>query len=166
MTIRISKHRWALTLVLSLLFCSTAFPQTDETHPEFDSVMAAVNGWIKTLETGDLIRRAELTIDGAVVHRLVQQDDGSFDLRPRVRNIDTSVVQSSVQIERLWEERVLINDTMAVFWASYDFWIDGSFSHCGTDVFDLIKVDDQWKLGNMMYTIQRTGCPPSPLGEL
>lgn len=166
MTIQFTKHRWQFTFALSVFFSSSAFSQTDEAHPEFDSVMTAVNGWIKTLETGDLKRRAELTIDGSIVQRLVQQDDGSFDLRPRVRNIDTSAVQSSVQIERYWGERVLINDTMAVFWASYDFWIDGSFSHCGTDVFDLIKVDGQWKLGNMMYTIQRAGCPPSPLGEL
>lgn len=165
MTTQTAKYKWAIPLVTVLIFSGSAFSQTDESHPEFDLVMATVTDWIRTLETGDLERRVELTIDGSIIQRLIQQDDGSFDLRPRVRSIDTSIVQSSVQVERYWDERVFINEQMAVFWASYDFWVDGSFTHCGTDVFDLIKVDDQWRLGNMMYTIQRIGCPPSPLGE-
>jgi hypothetical protein len=61
---------------------------------------------------------------------------------------------------------VLVNDLMAVFWAPYDFYIDGEFSHCGVDVFDLIKLDGQWKLANSMYTVISSGCPKSPLGEL
>ncbi|PCI74078.1 MAG: hypothetical protein COB20_15530 [SAR86 cluster bacterium] len=164
MKIKTKKH--SLLIVLCLLFSSSVFSQTDESHPEFDSVMQAINGWIETLETGDLSRRAELTIDGAIIQRLVQQEDGSFERLPRVRNIDTSASQQSVQIERFWDERVFINERMAVFWASYDFWVNGSFTHCGTDVFDLIKIDGEWKLGSMMYTIEKTGCPPSPLGEL
>jgi hypothetical protein len=53
-----------------------------------------------------------------------------------------------------------------VFWAPYDFYIDGEFSHCGVDVFDLIQLEGQWKLANSMYTVIRNDCPKSPLGEL
>jgi serine/threonine protein kinase len=47
----------------------------------------------------------------------------------------------------------------------YDFWRDGSYSHCGVDAFDLIKVDGQWRIAGGMYTVE-AACEPSPLGPL
>ena len=47
----------------------------------------------------------------------------------------------------------------------YDFWIDGKFSHCGIDAFDLIKTEEGWKLAGGVYTIE-SKCEPSPLGPL
>jgi hypothetical protein len=68
--------------------------------------------------------------------------------------------------ERYWDEELLLSDVLAVFWAPYDFYIDGEFSHCGIDVLNLIKVDDEWKIGHAMWTIQRPDCEASPLGPL
>jgi len=163
MRLHYSKYRSAFLFTLGFAISHSANSQTDH---ELNAVMSVVNDWIETLETGDLSRRAELTIDGATIQRVVEQDDGSFELSMRVRHIDTTAVQNSVQIERYWDEQVLISDRIAVFWAPYDFWIDGEFSHCGTDVFDLVKSENEWKLSSMMYTIQRSDCPESPLGDL
>lgn len=155
-----------LLLAVSLLLSAASFSQTDESHPEFEAVLATVHAWAKTLETGDLERRAELTIDAVVVQMMVQQDDGSYELQLRTRDNTARGGNQSVMVERFWDEKVFIDGVMAVYWASYDFWIDGRFSHCGSDAFNLAKVDGQWKIGSMMYTRQRIDCPPSPLGEL
>jgi len=156
----------SLILTVILLLAEPALTQTNKDHPEYASVMAVVLDWTTTMENGDLAGRKELTIDGAMIQRLVQQEDGSFQLNSRVRDIDPTQTNINVMVERYWNEKLLIEDKLAVFMASYDFWINGKFSHCGTDVFDLVKIDSDWKLGNMMYTIQRTDCPSSPLGEL
>ena len=155
-----------LLLILTTFISSAAFAQTNDNHPEYDTVMSVVDGWIGTLRTGDLDLRAKLTIDGALTQQLVEQDDGSFKLESRTRNNSSRQTNPNVMIERYWDHKLLIEDKLAVFWAPYDFWVNGEFTHCGTDVFDLIKIDGEWKLGNMMYTIQRTNCLPSPLGEL
>ena len=47
-----------------------------------------------------------------------------------------------------------------------DFWVDGKFSHCGIDIFDLVKTAEGWKISGLTYTVERTGCAPSPLGPL
>jgi hypothetical protein len=32
------------------------------------------------------------------------------------------------------------------------------------DAFDLVKTPEGWKIAGGVYTVERTGCPPSPLG--
>ena len=67
--------------------------------------------------------------------------------------------------ERIWNPEVRVHGPIATLWAPYDFWIEGKFSHCGIDAFDLIKTDKGWKIAGGTYTIE-SKCEPSPLGPL
>jgi putative lumazine-binding protein len=67
--------------------------------------------------------------------------------------------------ERMWSPEVRIHGAIAAVWTPYDFWIDGKFSHCGIDAFDLIKTDEGWKIAGGAYTVEAK-CDPSPLGPL
>jgi hypothetical protein len=66
----------------------------------------------------------------------------------------------------MWDPDVRIHGAIAVVWTRYDFWVDGKFSHCGVDAFDLVKTAEGWRIAGGVYTVERTGCPPSPLGPL
>lgn len=68
-----------------------------------------------------------------------------------------------IYIER-WtgDPTVMIRGPIAVVWGEYDFWTDGEFSHCGVDSVDLVKVDDQWKIANFMWTVEKDNCPTDP----
>jgi len=68
--------------------------------------------------------------------------------------------------ERMWNPEVRVHAGIASLWTPYDFWIDGKFSHCGIDNFDLLKTADGWKIASVTYTIERAGCAPGPLGPL
>lgn len=67
-------------------------------------------------------------------------------------------------IERYWNPTVMIEGNIALFWAPYDFHVDGNFSHCGIDSFQLVKRDGNWLLSNLSWTRQYENCEPSPLG--
>ncbi len=67
-------------------------------------------------------------------------------------------------LERMWTPQVRVHKGIASLWAPYDFWLDGAFSHCGIDSFELVKTPDGWKLTGGTYTVERDGCAPSPLG--
>jgi hypothetical protein len=155
----------ALFAIFTLL-SSLVIGQTKAEDTERELILSVVYAWADTLTNDDLERRKEVTIDGSMNQRLRQQPDGSFTLAPSIVNFSDMSSSSSVMVERFWDEELVIRDQFATFIAAYDFWIEGKFSHCGTDVFDLIKVDGQWKIGNMKFTIIRDGCSPSPLGEL
>jgi hypothetical protein len=67
-------------------------------------------------------------------------------------------------LERIWSPLVRLHGPLAEVWAPYDFHIDGAFSHCGVDVFTLMRGAAGWQIANTAYTVERTGCAPSPLG--
>lgn len=48
--------------------------------------------------------------------------------------------------ERLGTPQVLVDDNVAVVWAPYTFLLEGKPHHCGTDVFNLVRVDGQWRI--------------------
>ncbi len=47
---------------------------------------------------------------------------------------------------------------IAMAWVPYEFRVNGEFSHCGVDVFTLIKTEGTWKITTMAYTIDESGC--------
>jgi hypothetical protein len=51
-------------------------------------------------------------------------------------------------------------------WAPYDFHLDGKLSHCGIDSFGLVRGADGWRIAGISYTVQKTGCAPSPPGNV
>lgn len=46
--------------------------------------------------------------------------------------------------ERIHDPLVSVDDDIAVVWAPYVFLLDGKPHHCGTDVFNLARVDGHW----------------------
>lgn len=46
--------------------------------------------------------------------------------------------------ERIRDPQVRVDDNIAVVWAPYVFLLDGKPHHCGTDVFNLARVDGRW----------------------
>jgi hypothetical protein len=64
----------------------------------------------------------------------------------------------------MWNPKVLLDGKIAVLWAEYDFHRAGKRTHCGTDVANLIKTDEGWRITSIQYTVQTSGCKDSPLG--
>lgn len=57
------------------------------------------------------------------------------------------------------EPTVLIRGPIAVVWGAYEFTIDGKFSHCGIDAIDMVKLEGEWKIANIMWTVEKDNCP-------
>ena len=71
--------------------------------------------------------------------------------------------------ERYWDPIVHVRGKLAVVWTPYEFWQGGKTSHCGIDVFELVKEDSGWRIANMMWTVEPDACPalrPSDPGRV
>lgn len=68
--------------------------------------------------------------------------------------------------ERYWDPTVRMDSSVAVISCPYDFHFDGKFTHCGLDVFTLVKRDGQWRIAGTVFSMRKEGCAPSPLGPL
>jgi hypothetical protein len=60
--------------------------------------------------------------------------------------------------EKIHDPLVRIDNDLAVVWAPFDFLIDGKVSHCGTDLFNLVRQDGEWRIAGVADT-SRNNCP-------
>ena len=54
--------------------------------------------------------------------------------------------------ERIHDPLVRIDNDLAVVWAPFDFLADGKVDHCGTDLFNLVRVDGKWMIASVADT--------------
>ncbi len=61
--------------------------------------------------------------------------------------------------ERIRNEQVLLDGTLAVVWAEYSFYVGEKFSHCGVDAFQLAQGPEGWQIVALADTRRKEGCP-------
>jgi hypothetical protein len=133
---------------------------------EQQAVLAAVQAFFDTMAAKDVTgARRVLMPEGRFSS--VRERDGQTSIRSFTSEEylkDLPGMKQSPR-ERMWDPDVRVRGRIATVWAPYDFWMDGAFSHCGIDIFNLIQTTEGWKLDGGLYTVEST-CPPSPLGPL
>ncbi len=58
--------------------------------------------------------------------------------------------------ERIHDPLVRIDNDLAVVWAPFDFLVEGKVDHCGTDLFNLVRVDGKWMIASVADTGTKT----------
>ena len=58
--------------------------------------------------------------------------------------------------ERIHDPLVRIDNDLAVVWAQFDFLVDGKVDHCGTDLFNLVRVEGTWMIASVADTGTKT----------
>lgn len=53
---------------------------------------------------------------------------------------------------------IRVHEGLAVAWVPYEFKLNGEFSHCGVDIFTLVKAGFTWKIANISYTVDKENC--------
>lgn len=65
--------------------------------------------------------------------------------------------------EQKWDEKLLdykvqIDGNLAHVWTPYEFWLNGTLSHCGANAFTLAKTEDGWKIIHIIDSRRRGDC--------
>lgn len=155
-----------LLLAAALLLGAAPLAAQSPAGGDTAAVVAAAQRVLDAINRRDSVLARASLVPGA---QFVSWRGDTVATRARVQRDSAFVSQigdpkNPRMLERMWEPTVLIHGTIATVWAPYDFHIDGKWSHCGVDVFQLVRLGDGWKVAALSYTVERTGCPPSPLG--
>ena len=71
----------------------------------------------------------------------------------------------STFVERGFDATVRVQDRVAMVWMPYDLYFGERWSHCGVDVFTLMKRDGRWRVAALIYTIEQPpACQKHPAG--
>jgi hypothetical protein len=152
--------------ILMGVLAGAATVSAQSTNNEKDAVLKTVQIFFDTMAAKD-VEGARAVLQPQGRFHAMRMRDGKPDVRAFANEEYFADLQASKQRmrERTWNHEVSVHGLIATFRAPYDFWIDGKLSHCGTDVFDLIKTEDGWKIAGGVYTVE-SNCAPSPLGPL
>jgi hypothetical protein len=153
-----------LIVGITLLLQTTAAAQ----KPESDrtQVIAAVQSFFDSMEKADAELARKILMPDARFFSAAERD-GKMTVRPSTGDAFVAGFSNpnrAKALERMWDPEVRIQGAIAQLWTRYDFHTNGTFSHCGIDAFNLVKTDEGWKIASAMWTVERRGCAPSPLG--
>ncbi|MEO7274655.1 MAG: nuclear transport factor 2 family protein [Vicinamibacterales bacterium] len=156
----------ALSVGLTLGAAPHAAAQTSAGAAEKAAVSAAVQALFDAMAARDAQKALALVVPEGQLQSVRKTEAPAVARSRSLEAFANSLpTQKSPMLERMWNPDVHVAGPIASLVTRYDFHLDGTFTHCGTDIFTLVKTADGWKISGGIYTVESTGCEPSPLGE-
>ena len=105
--------------------------------------------------------------DPAMVKAVVEDDAVFINVRPGPEGIPVTRRVTGAEfaaavarpdepwIERLVDPEIRVHNGLAIVWGTYDFHRAGVLSHCGKEVFTLIRRADGWRVVHVADTLDR-----------
>lgn len=147
-----------IILVLLLLSCSTLRAQ-EPWAGDKKIITGIVNDFFKALEKKDTVLYASLVMRNAQIWVSRKTND---TLRTPMRSFADDIKQLPGFKETLYEKpisfQVNLHRNIATVWAPYTFHLGDKLSHCGIDVFTLLKTVQGWKIVSTVYSVEPDAC--------
>ena len=146
-----------LTLLLLFAFSQGYAQQNEEAEKKL--ILEKVNLFFKVLETKDTALYNTLVYPNAQIWTIrPQQDTLKVAMRSFSDDMIRLVAMKTVIEEKLLSYEIKVHNNIAVVWAPYTLSLSGKFSHCGVDIFTLLKTTEGWKIVSTVYSVEPEGC--------
>lgn len=145
-------------IAFAILLLSVPHVYGQQKSPEEKVVLDVVRDFFDALEKQDTSALRLMFLDGAR-NFSVRETKDNLAVRGMLAS-DFRFRPGQIIRERMREAttEVRIHGNIAMAWTPYDLWINETFSHCGIDVFTLIKDSSGWKIASVSYTIEKERC--------
>lgn len=149
--------RKILIILIFTISNITAYCQQTET----DAVKKTVNTMFDAMRKGDSTLLKSVFSKDMVLQSISNNKEGKAILSTEkadgfIKAIGTP--HSAVYDERITFGDIKIDGDLASVWAPYKFYLGDKFSHCGVDVFQLMKTTDGWKIIYIVDTRRKDNC--------
>lgn len=152
-----------IVVSVCLIFASA---QASTAQPEADVEQVVVQ-FLEAISKKDTTAfRATMIPEATVIATFEKEGVPAYGWRQVDADVQMLANAKAEFLERMWAPEIDIDGPVASVWTRYDFYVDGAFSHCGTDAFHVIQTEAGWKISSVVYTIEsdKEKCPESPLG--
>ena len=152
-------------IVSFALGCAVAIAAGDlPAGTEKDEVLAVADLALERITAEDWIGLSDLMIEEAMVY-VGAIEDGDYRVQTRTYDETRNRPLTVDLVERGWDPTVMVSGTIAIVWYPYDIYVDGQWSHCGIDIFNMIRTNDGWRIAVLQYNAQQPPeCEPHPDG--
>lgn len=144
--------------VLGILLSAATTPAQEA------AVLAVVDSALARISAEDMVGFTDLMLPEATIG-VVGERDGRPYFGMRSRAEEREGAPRGDIVERGFEPEVMVGDLIATVWLPYDLYRDGAWSHCGIDVFTLVRTADGWRIASLVYTHEQPpACRENPTG--
>ncbi|MBL8553909.1 MAG: DUF4440 domain-containing protein [Phenylobacterium sp.] len=140
------------------LIAALAMAAAPAPDPREVAVTEAVQRFFDAMAREDRAALAQVVLPGTLFTAVELAADGSpgtsrFSVEDFARNLRPGLD------ERMWSPRVSVRgDMLATLSTPYEFRLDGKTTHCGIDVFTLVKDRGAWKIASLAWTREPAAC--------
>lgn len=145
------------SLVFSLLISLSLFTKAQSAE---DSVKATVNNLFAAMKTADAALLKSVFADSAVLQTIETRAGKTWVKTDAVSGFVESIskLPAGAADEQIVFDVVKIDGALASVWTPYKFYFNGKFSHCGVNSFQLVRMNNAWKIQYIIDTRRRVGC--------
>lgn len=146
-------------LLLSILLVVPLVPASAQEVTQEEAVRSRVAGFFDALREKD-----EAGLRGALAPGARLIGIRTVDGEPSLQTTDFEdfvprvMASDAMMDERNYDIRVEIREDLANVWQRFNMFINGSLSHCGSEVIHLFRFPDGWKILHLSETITSEGC--------
>ena len=149
------KHMRLLLFIL-LLTSLTVSAQTEE-----DKVKGVVTKLFDGMRKSDSAMIRTAFVPDAIMQTIITNKEGKTEVRnEKLSDFITAVTKPHKDLydERITFDIIRIDGALAIAWTPYQFYVSNTFSHCGVDSFQLVKINGEWKIQYIIDTRRKEGC--------
>lgn len=130
--------------------------------PDKEAVKKTIETFFEGFHQQDSMAMKRVVADNVLLQTTGRNREGKTQFRSdEISQLYKSIasIPDSIDFEeKLTSWSIQIDRTMANAWVGYEFWLNGTFSHCGINSFQMINFDGQWKIVYLIDTRGRAGC--------
>ena len=128
------------------------------------AAIAVADSALASITRGDMVALTDLMVPEAVMFP-TRTRDGTTVYRVRTRAAERETKLTVKVTERGWNPEARVNGGVAMVWYPYDLYLDGKWSHCGVDVFTLVRHEGTWRIASMAWSAEQPPvCEKHPNG--
>jgi len=144
-------------LLLVVLVFSCNFINAQE-----DQIKNTIHTFFKGLHNGDTALIATTIHKDLKLQTTFVNNEGNNVLKNESKeNFLKSIAnkkKEDVWLENLLYFEISIDENLASVWTPYEFYVNGSFSHCGANSFQLFNNNGNWEIIFLVDSRRRKGC--------
>lgn len=148
--------KWILA---GILVCLLGFPSLAQT-PE-QEVEAVIRSLFDGMKQKNAEQVAAAFSSEGLMQTVQQKPEGTSigsnsvaDFVKRIANTPAGTVLD----ERILSYQIKVDGSMASAWTPYQFYVNDTFSHCGVNSFQLVKLAEGWKIVYIIDTRRKEPC--------
>jgi hypothetical protein len=146
-----------ILLLLTSIACSASL----KAQSAEDSIKATINGMFTAMQRADGAGAIASFADSAVMQTISRAKDGSILVKTdKVADFGAQIgtAPKGALDERISFDVIKVDGPLAIVWTPYQFYYNGTFSHCGVNSFQMLRTAKGWKIQYIIDTRRKTGC--------